>query len=121
MKFQKPKGTRDFYPDELEARKQVFARLKTIAEKYGFKEVETPAFEDLNLLIAKSGPEIKEQVFNLSKKGGETLALRPELTPAIARMFISKQKELAKPVKWYYLTRMWRYEAPQKGRLREFY
>ncbi len=121
MKFQKAKGTRDFYPEDLEARKQVFNRLKTVAEKYGFKEVESPAFESLSLLVAKSGPEIKEQVFNLAQKGDESLALRPELTPAITRMFIAKQKELSKPVKWYYLTRMWRYEAPQKGRLREFY
>ena len=121
MAYQNPKATRDFYPSEMEARKQVFARLKTMAENYGFREVETPVVEYTNLFTDKSGDEIKSQLFNLEKKGEEELSLRPELTPAVARMFIAKQKELPKPVKWYYLQKMWRYEKPQQGRLREFY
>lgn len=123
MKFQKPKGTRDFYPEEMNARLAIFDRLRTIAKRYGFSEIESPAFESLKLLTAKSGSEILEQIFTLEKRGTgeEAFGLRFDITVPAARMFIEKQKELAKPVKWFYITRMWRYEAPQKGRLREFY
>jgi len=120
-RYQKPKGTRDFYPEEMQARKKVFETIKEITSKYGFSEVEAPAIEDFELIKAKSGEEIRQQMFMLEKKGNEQLALRAELTPSLARMFIEKQKELQKPVKWFALSRMWRYEAPQKGRLREFY
>ncbi len=121
MAFQKPKGTRDFYPEDFAIKQAIFNRLKTIAEKYGFKQVETPAFETLKLLTEKEGEEIKEQIFTLTKRGQEEYGLRFDLTVPLARMFIAKQKQLPKPVKWYYITRMWRYENPQKGRLREFY
>ncbi len=121
MKYQRARGTRDFYPEEMEARKVVFDSLRAVASKYGFGEVEAPAFENVGLLTAKSGEEVKGQIFTLDKRGNEEFGLRFDLTVPITRMFIEKQKELAKPVKWYYITRMWRYEAPQKGRLREFY
>lgn len=121
MAFQKPKGTRDFYPEDFAVKQAVFSRLKTAAEKYGFKQVESPAFENLKLLTEKEGEEIEQEIFVLKKRSNEEYGLRFDLTVPLARMFIEKQKQLAKPVKWYYLTRMWRYESPQKGRAREFY
>lgn len=121
MTYQAVKGTRDFYPEQTGVRKRVFELLKKQACAYGFGEVESPALENMALLTAKSGDEIKEQIFVLEKRSTEQLGLRFDLTVPLARMFITKQKELPKPVKWFYLTRMWRYEAPQRGRLREFY
>ena len=119
--FQKPTGTTDFYPEEMAVRNKVFNSLRKTANKYGFNEVEPPAFEDLQLITRKSGEEIKQQVFVLEQKGDEQFCLRAELTPSIARMFVEKQKSIQKPVKWFGLSRMWRYERPQAGRLREFY
>lgn len=121
MAFNKAPGTRDFFPEDMNPRNNVIANLKSICKDYSFSEVDCPDIESLALLTAKSGPEIKEQVFNLAKKGGEELALRPEFTPTVARMFIEKQKVLQKPVKWFSFGRCWRYERPQKGRLREFF
>lgn len=121
MKFQKPTGTTDFYPEDLEIRNKIFDSLRNTAKRFGFQEVETPAFETMGLLTAKSGEEIKKQIFVLEKKGDEEFGLRFDLTVPITRMFLEKQKELAKPVKWFGLSRMWRYERPQAGRLREFY
>ena len=121
MKLQKPKGTRDFFPEDMESRNQVFDRLRNIAKRYGFGEVESPAFENIETLTAKQGGEILEQIFVLEKKGDEQFGLRYDLTVPITRMFVEKQKDTPKPVKWFYMTKMWRYERPQSGRLREFY
>jgi histidyl-tRNA synthetase len=124
-KFQAVKGTADFYPAEKEQLKKVACSLKKTAKSYGFSEVETPAIETLKLLTAKSGEEIKQQIFVFEKKGekkeAEELGLRFDLTVPITRLFVERQKELAKPVKWFAFDKMWRYEAPQKGRDREFY
>ncbi len=117
----KPTGTVDFYQEDMAIRKFIFRKFMGIAEKYNFKQIETPAFENLSLLTRKEGDEIKNQIFVLEKKGDEEFGLRFDITVPCARMFIEKQKELARPVKWFYLTRMWRYERPQQGRLREFY
>jgi histidyl-tRNA synthetase len=121
MQFKKPTGTTDFYPEDMEIRNNIFASLKETAAKFGFKEVETPAFEAMELLAAKSGEEVSKQIFVLEQKGDEKFGLRFDLTVPMTRMFIEKQKELPKPVKWFGLSRMWRYERPQAGRLREFY
>jgi histidyl-tRNA synthetase len=121
MTFQGVKGTRDFYPEQMRERKKMFDLLRDIAKKYGFKEVEAPAIENFELIKAKSGEEIAQQMFMIEKRSDERIALRAELTPSMTRMFINKQKEIPKPVKWFCISRMWRYEAPQKGRLREFY
>ena len=121
MTFQKPKGTVDYYPEEKTRINSILNTFRDISKKYGFNEVESPAIESLNLLTKKSGEEIKQQIFTLIKKGNEELGLRFDLTVPLTRMFIEKQKVLPKPVKWSYFTRMWRYEAPQAGRLREFY
>lgn len=119
--FQKVKGTTDFFPEEMALRNYVFDKLRETAVNYNFKEIDAPFIESMDLLTAKSGEEIKKQIFVMEKKGDEDLGLRFDLTVGIARMFIEKQKTLPKPVKWFYLTNMWRYERPQKGRLREFF
>jgi histidyl-tRNA synthetase len=121
MVFKAVKGCEDFYPQDFAQREAVFEILRRVTKSYGFVEVSTPAMETTELLTKKSGEEIKQQLFVLEKKGAEENALRFDLTVPMARLFISKQKELPKPVKWFGLERMWRYEAPQKGRLREFY
>ncbi len=124
--FERVKGMVDYYPEDRE----VFVKLSNLfrqqAVKYGFKEIAVPAIESLGLLAEKEGEEIKEQIFTIENKGGEKkakeeLGLIFDITVPAVRMFISKQKETAKPVKWFYIDRMWRYERPQKGRLREFY
>lgn len=119
--FQKPKGTEDFYPEEQAVKNRIFSIFRKLCWKYGFSEVETPAFENIDLLTKKSGEEIKEQIFLFKRKDKEDFGLRFDLTVPVTRMFVQKQKELPKPVKWFYATRMWRYERPQAGRLREFY
>ncbi|MBI4145403.1 histidine--tRNA ligase [Candidatus Woesearchaeota archaeon] len=119
--FQPVKGTEDFYPEKKAVQIAMFDTLRASAKSFGFQEVESPAMEPLSLLTAKSGEEIKSQLFTLEKKGVEELALRFDLTVPFTRMFVTKQKALPKPVKWFGISRMWRYEAPQKGRFREFY
>jgi histidyl-tRNA synthetase len=119
--FQKPAGTADFYPEDLAVRNKIFSSLRKTAGRYRFNEVESPAFETVDLLIKKSGEEILNQIFVLEQKGDEKFGLRFDLTVPMTRMFLEKQKEIQKPVKWFALSRMWRYERPQAGRLREFY
>lgn len=121
MQYQKPKGTTDFYPEELAIRNKIFEKLRETAIRYNFKEIESPAFESFELLSKKEGDEIKQQIFTLEKLGDEKYGLRFDLTVPAVRMFIQIQKSAPKPVKWFYLSRMWRYEQPQMGRLREFY
>ncbi len=122
--FQRVKGTEDFYPEDKLVQQNIFSVLRDTAKKFGFFEVEAPVIESLNLLTAKSGEEIEKQIFVMEKKGSESredIGLRFDLTVPMARMFAAKQKELQKPVKWFSIDKAWRYEAPQKGRQREFY
>ena len=119
--IQKPKGTRDFLPGEKQARETVFAILKNVAKRYGYGEIETPAFESIETLTKKSGSEIKEQIFVLEKKSNEEFGLKFDMTIPAARLFVEQQKSIKKPARWFYVDKMQRYEAPQKGRLREFY
>jgi len=121
MKYQAVKGTRDWYPEDRAAFNWMRESFRQTAVRYGFLEVESPAMEMLGLLCEKEGDEITKQIFTLEKRSNEQLGLRFDLTVPMTRMFIAKQKELPKPVKWFAIDRMWRYEAPQKGRLREFY
>jgi histidyl-tRNA synthetase len=121
MKYNKVKGTEDYYPEEMSVKEQVFGVLRSTAKNFGFNEVESSSMESIELLTAKSGEEIKEQIFTLDKRGKENLGLRFDLTIPITRMFVDRQRSLPKPAKWFGLSRMWRYERPQKGRLREFY
>jgi len=111
----------DFFPEEKVIQNKIFESFRQIAVRYNFKEVEAPALETIKLLTKKSGNEIKTQIFTIEKRSQEELGLRFEFTASLARMFIERQKELTKPVKWFSLGKMWRYEQPQAGRLREFY
>lgn len=115
------KGTTDFYPEDESVKQAVFNTLASTAKKFGFSPVTTPIIESFELLSKKQGDEIRSQIFTLEKKGDEDIAMRAEFTPSFARLFIQRQKNLAKPVKWFCIDRVWRYEKPQSGRLREFY
>lgn len=115
------KGVRDFYPNEMRARRRVIDSLETVARRYGFHEIGTPAIESADLYIEKSGEEIVDELYSFEDKGGRHLALTPELTPTVARMVVAKQQELSKPIKWFSTRPFWRYEEPQQGRYREFY
>lgn len=119
--FQSPRGMPDFYAVEKATQNAIFDVMRNTVKSFAFQEVDTPVIESFALLSAKSGEEIKTQIFMLEKKGNEELALRPEFTPGFARMFVAKQRELPKPVKWFTIGKAWRYEAPQKGRTREFF
>lgn len=121
MVFQSVKGTRDFFPEDMIPRKILFSKMADLARKYGYLEVESPAMEYMDVLTAKSGDEVSRQIFVMEQKSKESIGLRFDLTVPMTRMFIEKQKHLTKPVKWFCISRMWRYEKPQAGRLREFY
>jgi histidyl-tRNA synthetase len=120
MQFQRIKGAEDFYPPEQAIREAIYKKLDEQSRKFGFQRVDMPAIETVKLLTAKSGEEVKQQIFILEQRGSEELGLRFDLTVPMTRMFVAKQKELQKPVKWFSINKMWRYEAPQAGRQREF-
>jgi len=115
------KGTVDYFPETWGVLRSLLDTCQNVAERYNFSAVESPVMEELSLLTEKEGEETIEQIFILEKRSSETLGLRFDLTVPLSRMFIAEQKSVQKPVKWSYGTRMWRYERPQKGRLREFY
>ncbi len=116
------KGTRDFYPEQMAFRTWLYGQVRAVSERFGYQEWEAPFLESLELYEAKSGEElVKEQAFTLTDKGGRLLALRPELTPSLARMIAQRAGALAMPVRWYSFGPFWRYEQPQRGRAREFF
>ncbi len=117
---QRLKGFRDMYPEQMRARRIVFDRIFSVARAFGFHEIDAPSVEMLDLFRIKSGEEIVKQTFSFVDKGEREITLIPELTPSVARM-IAARKDLIKPVKWFSFPKMWRYEEPQSGRLREFY
>lgn len=122
VKFRAITGTRDFYPNDWAFLQYLFEKMRKVSERFGYQEYEGPILEPLALYEAKSGEElVKKQTFILTDRGGKKLALRPELTPTLARMVAQKQKELIKPIRWFSIGRRWRYEKPQKGRAREFF
>jgi histidyl-tRNA synthetase len=116
-----PKGTRDFYPEESALQEFIFASWKKSCRRYGFESYEGPMFESLDLFTQKSGAEIEKQLYSFQDKGGRELALRPEMTPTLARMVAAKGTNLRMPLRWYSIPRLFRYERMQKGRLREFF
>lgn len=119
--LQKPRGTRDFLPDEMEARRAVEWRLREVARRWGYREVCTPEFEDLELFTMRSGEGIINEMYVFEDKGGRKLALRPEITAAVIRMYINEAKVAPKPLRWCYYADCFRYERPQKGRYRQFW
>jgi histidyl-tRNA synthetase len=114
-------GFRDFAPKDCAARNYIFDRWREVARRYGFVEYDGPLLEDLDLYKKKSGEEIVKQLYDFTDKGGRTVALRPEMTPTLARMIAATHREYKKPIKWFCLPQMFRYERPQRGRLREHY
>jgi len=115
------KGFRDFYPEEMGARRWAMDTIEDTARRYGFREIGTPALEPTEMYTDKSGEEIVEELYSFEDKGGRAVALTPELTPSVARMVVAKQQELSKPIKWVSTRPFWRYEQVQQGRFREFY
>jgi histidyl-tRNA synthetase len=116
------KGTRDFYPEAMAFRTWLYGKVRAISERFGYQEYEAPILERLELYAAKSGEElVKEQSFVLQDRGGDELALRPELTPSLARMVAQRQASLILPARWFSFGPFWRYERPQRGRTREFF
>jgi len=115
------KGTRDFYPPEMAVHNWIVDGWKKISLRNGFQEYDGPIFEYLKMYQVKSGDEIVEQLFSLTDRGGRDLALRPEMTPTLARMVNQQINSLPKPIKWFSVPRLFRAERPQKGRLREFF
>lgn len=118
--FQAPKGTRDFYPDQMAVRNWITGVWRRVSVRNGFVEYDGPTFEYLDLYRVKSGDEIVSQLFHFTDRGGRELALRPEMTPTLARMVAARAGGLPKPIKWFCMPPMYRAERPQRGRLREF-
>jgi histidyl-tRNA synthetase len=121
MKIQSVKGTRDFYPPQMAVRNFIIDGWKSASLRNGFEEYDGPIFEYLKMFQIKSGDEIAEQLFNFTDRGGRALAIRPEITPTLARMVNQKINSLPRPIKWFSVPRLCRAERPQKGRFREFF
>lgn len=117
----KPRGTRDFLPFEMAKRKQIGDAIKKIFESYGYEEIATPTIEYLDLFTLKSGEQIIEEIYAFEDKSGRKIALRPELTAPVIRMYVEKLQMEAKPLKFYYFGNCFRYDRPQKARYREFW
>ena len=122
-------GFRDFYPEPLptadswsaDARQFIFDHWRAVARRYGFREYDGPPVEPLELFTTKSGEEIVGQLYNFEDKGSRAVALRPEMTPTVARMIAAHERNYKKPVKWFAIPQLFRYERQQKGRLREHF
>ncbi len=121
MEISRPRGTRDFLFKDMKQRKHVENALRSVFERYGYGEIKTPIFEDLTLFTEKSGEAIKEEIYHFKDKGNRDLALRPELTAPVARLYLNELQKSAKPIKMYYFGSCFRYERPQAGRFRQFW
>ena len=119
--FETLPGFRDFPPEACSRRNHLFRVFRTVARAFDFKEYDAPILEPLDLYVEKSGAEIVGQLFHFMDKGDRPVALRPELTPSLARMVAAQGNSLPKPIKWFNLGEHFRYERPQKGRGRSFY
>lgn len=116
------KGTRDFYPGDMRVQRYMFSKMRKVAESYSYEEYDGPMLEPFDLYAAKTGEEIvNQQLYWLMDRGERKMAIRPEMTPTLARMVAGKINELPKPIRWYAIPNFWRYERPQRGRLREFW
>jgi len=114
-------GFRDFYPAEFAERSHIFAAWREVARRYAFSEYDGPPLEPLDLYTKKSGDEIVGQLYNFEDKGGRQVAMRPEMTPTVARMVAARANALRRPVRWFSVPQLFRYERQQKGRLREHF
>src|SRR2546422_3732881 len=114
-------GFRVFYPETLAVRRHIFGKWRETARRYGFREYDGPPLEPLELFTQKSGDEIVGQLFNFVDKGDRAVALRPEMTPTLARMVGAHHRDYKKPIKWFAIPQLFRYEKQQRGRLREHF
>jgi histidyl-tRNA synthetase len=114
-------GFRDFYPETLAIRRHIFGKWRDVARRYGFREYDGPPLEPLELFTQKSGDEIVGQLFNFVDKGDRAVSLRPEMTPTLARMVGAHHRDYKKPIKWFAIPQLFRYEKQQRGRLREHF
>jgi histidyl-tRNA synthetase len=119
--FQALPGFRDFYPDDFAVRAHIMRTWREVARRYGFQEYDGPPLEPLELYTEKSGPEIVQQLYNFTDKGGREVSMRPEMTPTLARMAGARAGGLRKPIKWFSIPQLFRYERQQRGRLREHF
>jgi len=114
------KGTRDFYPEDMCYRNWYFSRVRRVVESFGYEEYHTPLLESYDIYAAKSGEEVaNKQLYLFEDKGGRRVAIRPEMTPSVARLVAARMNELTYPLRWYSIANFMRYEKPQKGRLKE--
>lgn len=114
------KGARDFYPEDKRLQKYMFSVWRQVAEQFGYEEYDAPVLEPLEIYLAKTGEEIvNEQTYVFEDRGGRKVVVRPEMTPTVSRMVAGRRQELGYPLRWYSIPNLWRYERPQKGRLRE--
>ncbi|AFK22017.1 histidine--tRNA ligase [Pyrococcus sp. ST04] len=119
--IERVKGTRDFLPEDMVKRRWVFERIRQVFERYNFKEILTPVMEYTKLFELRSGEEVVKQLYAFKDKGGRDVSLRPDMTSSVARLYVNSFQNAPKPIKWYYIANMFRYEEPQSGRYREFW
>lgn len=116
------KGARDFYPEDKRVQKYMFAKMREVAERFGYEEYDAPILEPTDLFLAKGNQEIiDEQTYTFLDRGKRSVTIRTEMTPTVSRMVAAKRQELAYPLRWYSIPNLWRYERTQRGRLREFW
>jgi histidyl-tRNA synthetase len=121
MKINRPRGTRDFLPEDTRKRRHIENKLRQTAKRWGYNEIKTPTFEHIELFTLKSGEGILGEIYNFKDKGEREIALRPELTAPVIRLYVSELQRAPRPIKLYYFDNCFRYERPQKGRFREFW
>ncbi|HSG50297.1 MAG TPA: ATP phosphoribosyltransferase regulatory subunit, partial [Longimicrobiales bacterium] len=119
--FARLPGFRDFPPEDLAIRAHVFDAWRRVSRRYGFQEYDGPPLESLDLYVEKSGEEIVSQLYNFTDKGDRQVSLRPEMTPSLARILAERSRALPKPIRWYSIPQLFRYERQQRGRLREHF
>jgi histidyl-tRNA synthetase len=114
------KGARDFYPEDKRMQQYMFTTWRQVIERYGYEEYDAPILEPLDIYLAKTGEEIvNDQTYVFEDRGGRKVVIRPEMTPTVSRMVAGRRQELSYPLRWYSIPNLWRYERPQRGRLRE--
>jgi len=121
-KTQGYKGTRDFYPEDKRLQKWMFSVIRQVVEKFGYEEYDAPMLENTEVFTLKGSDEIvSEQSYTFTDRGDRSVTIRTEMTPSVSRMVAARRQELAYPLRWYSIPNLWRYERPQRGRLREFW
>jgi histidyl-tRNA synthetase len=119
--MQRLPGFRDYYPEECSFRNYLFENWRRVARSFGFQEYDGPTLEPTELYKKKSGEELKTQLFRFVDQGGRDVCMKPEMTPTLARLIGARERDFRKPIKWFSISPFFRFEKPQKGRLREFY